>query len=326
MENVLFIDYKTLIDDASGCFLGDCWLALERVAKVGNLHIVCLDNAKEMPSFDYNAKSMQLSKMLRLDEDNFDKTDFDANAVKRWMAGEQVRSFAIALHDDNAALKKAYPNNVVICNGKFSDHEADNVLWIMSNFNLENLSDDIFIIGDCHFFHKNIIKYCNRPWHTLDSNGNIIISDDDIEKMNYDMIQKWNSTISNKSIVYINGDFCFGSKNKVLSIVSKLNGRKRIILGNHDKLKISQYYDIGFERVYDYPILIKQFILISHAPLEWINDSMPYANIYAHVHNSPIYKDFTSNTFCSSVERINYTPKSLTSIIKIWKSFEINNY
>jgi calcineurin-like phosphoesterase family protein len=35
---------------------------------------------------------------------------------------------------------------------------------------------------------------------------------------------------------------------------------------------------------------------------------MPYANIFGHVHGNPAYKDYSSQSFCVSVERINYTP------------------
>ena len=41
---------------------------------------------------------------------------------------------------------------------------------------------------------------------------------------------------------------------------------------------------------------------------------MPYANIFGHVHNSPIYKTYSKQHYCVSVERINYMPISFEEI------------
>jgi hypothetical protein len=49
--------------------------------------------------------------------------------------------------------------------------------------------------------------------------------------------------------------------------------------------------------------------MVSHFP-QYVNDAFPYANIFAHVHNNPIYNSFGKRHFCVSAERINYTPIS----------------
>jgi len=43
---------------------------------------------------------------------------------------------------------------------------------------------------------------------------------------------------------------------------------------------------------------------------------MPYVNLFGHVHDSPIVKDYSSQHFCVSAERINYTPISFEKIVK----------
>lgn len=97
-------------------------------------------------------------------------------------------------------------------------------------------------------------------------------------------------------------------------ILNQLKGKKFLIKGNHD-VKSNQYYrDAGFEEVYDHPIIIKDSWILSHGPL-YVNKNMPYANLFGHVHNSPIIKTYSKQHYCVSVERIKYTPISLDDII-----------
>ena len=163
---------------------------------------------------------------------------------------------------------------------------------------------NIFICSDTHFTHANIIKYCNRPYSSVD-------------EMNADMIEKWNSDVGSDDIVIHLGDFCFGNKEKVKNIFSQLNGKIDLVMGNHDRLKIKDYYEIGFHKVYDRPILFDNFFILSHEPIQWIKDGDVYANIYGHVHDMEMYKDYTKNTFCACVERIGYTPINFDKIKSI---------
>ena len=68
-----------------------------------------------------------------------------------------------------------------------------------------------------------------------------------------------------------------------------------------------EYRNFGFSEVYDLPVILDGFWILSHDAL-YINENMPYANLFGHVHNSPIFKDFSNQHFCVCVERIDYTP------------------
>ena len=153
----------------------------------------------------------------------------------------------------------------------------------------------IFLIGDCHFGHRNIIKYCNRPFA-------------DVEDMTEKLIKNWNSAVGANDIVYVVGDFALCSKQKIIEIGQRLNGRKRLILGNHDQASINTYREAGFEFIYNHHIVLDDFFIVSHAPLVGISENYPFANIFAHVHDDPTYRDFSCRSFCVSAERINYTP------------------
>lgn len=159
-----------------------------------------------------------------------------------------------------------------------------------------------FFFADPHHNHEKIIKYCNRPFK-------------DVIEMNKKLILNWNNTVSKHDKVFLLGDFAFGTVEQVIEIGQQLQGHKTLILGNHDKKSLEVYRRAGFEEVCRYPILWNDFYILSHAP-KFITESSPYFNIFGHVHNDPAYKDYSSNSFCVSAERINYTPISFDEIRK----------
>lgn len=163
-----------------------------------------------------------------------------------------------------------------------------------------------FVIADTHFGHLNIIKYCDRPFVTT-------------EEMDRQLIEKWNSVVGKDDIVYHLGDFALGNMNKVAEYRKQLKGKIFLIQGNHDGYSMKRYYEAGFDKVYDKPVIYQDFFILSHQPL-FITESMPYANIYGHVHNNPQFVDYTSNTFCVSCERIEYKPILFDEIIDKMKS------
>ena len=79
----------------------------------------------------------------------------------------------------------------------------------------------IWFTSDHHFGHKNIIKYCNRPFM-------------DVEEMESVMISSWNMKIKPKDTVYYLGDFTLQNKKYAENIISKLNGNILFVAGGHD--------------------------------------------------------------------------------------------
>jgi calcineurin-like phosphoesterase family protein len=83
-----------------------------------------------------------------------------------------------------------------------------------------------FYIADSHFSHTSIISHCRRPYR-------------DIDQMDEDMVRRWNAAVLQTDIVYHLGDLSFelGKADRVRDIFERLNGRKYLILGNHDQRK-----------------------------------------------------------------------------------------
>lgn len=156
----------------------------------------------------------------------------------------------------------------------------------------------IHFIGDTHFGDANIIKYENRPFRFP-------------EEMDEALIQSWNNNVASEDEIWILGDF--GADGYEEEILSALNGTKYLIKGNHDIKSNDEYRNFGFKEVYDKPILYDDFFLLSHEP-QYINISMPYVNVFAHVHGSPIYADHSRNHYCVSAERIGLAPVCYSAI------------
>ncbi len=79
-----------------------------------------------------------------------------------------------------------------------------------------------FFVSDCHWQHRNIIKYSNRPFTS-------------VEDMDEQMVRKWNDTVKPDDNVFSLGDFAFGKIGYIKNILSRLNGNIVMVLGNHDQ-------------------------------------------------------------------------------------------
>lgn len=78
----------------------------------------------------------------------------------------------------------------------------------------------IYFSSDHHFYHANVIKYCNRPYSS-------------IEEMNEKLIANWNSVVQPEDTVYYLGDFSLAFR-PVELYSKRLNGVKKLVAGNHD--------------------------------------------------------------------------------------------
>lgn len=165
-----------------------------------------------------------------------------------------------------------------------------------------------YFIADQHFGDANIIRYENRPFRT-------------VEEMDRIMVERWNSIVNKEDRVYVLGDFSNYPLSVTKKIVSALEGEKILICGNHDVCLPEEYYECGFAEVSRLPVIWNEFWILSHQPM-YINDNMPYANIFGHVHGNKIYSDYSAKSFCASVERIGYTPISLEAVWEKIKSAE----
>src|SRR5271165_2813112 len=95
---------------------------------------------------------------------------------------------------------------------------------------------DLFT-SDSHYYHNNILRYCDRPFANLD-------------EMHRAMIVNWNNCVSPLDTVYHLGDFAFGPVSNVKCILEKLNGKTILVRGNHDR-SANALKDVGFSAIYN---------------------------------------------------------------------------
>lgn len=124
--------------------------------------------------------------------------------------------------------------------------------------------------ADLHFGHKNIIDFCNRPFH-------------DEFYMNEEIIENFNKLIKPNDRLIIIGDGFFNlSTQEMTEILNRLNGHKILIRGNHDQ-KPHKMMDMGFDICVEEAVMIihNERIQLSHYPFampEWKYKYRKYAN------------------------------------------------
>jgi calcineurin-like phosphoesterase family protein len=83
----------------------------------------------------------------------------------------------------------------------------------------------IFVASDTHFGHRNIIKYCSRPFSTVGA-------------MNETLVRTWNARVGPDDTVYFLGDFAMGpgvTDEVIVAMLHRLNGTMKVVEGNHDQ-------------------------------------------------------------------------------------------
>ena len=81
---------------------------------------------------------------------------------------------------------------------------------------------EVWFTADTHFGHARVIALARRPFS-------------DVREMDEAMIRGWNEVVQPDDTVWHLGDFAFGdAAGRIDAIFHRLNGRKHLLLGNHD--------------------------------------------------------------------------------------------
>jgi calcineurin-like phosphoesterase family protein len=137
----------------------------------------------------------------------------------------------------------------------------------------------------------------------------------DQHEMNEHIIREWNSVVKKKDVTWILGDITM-EKSIHYHLLNRLNGIKKVILGNHDRPEhvrhLLQYVNsVSSMRFYK----DKEFgnIIFSHAPIHPSELEYRYTiNVHGHVHEKTL-DDKRYINICAEV--IGYRPKELKELI-----------
>lgn len=159
---------------------------------------------------------------------------------------------------------------------------------------------ETFVISDHHFGHANSLNFKK-------ADGSPLRSFSCADEMDQHMIDTHNSVVGPNDKVIFLGDLVINKKH--LHKIGQLNGKKKLIMGNHDIFDLSMYqqffYDIKAYRVFDGHIF-------SHVPVHRESIGRFKANIHGHLHSNQVMLDgrIDPHYLCMCVEQdhINYTP------------------
>ena len=186
--------------------------------------------------------------------------------------------------------------------------------------------EHIFFTSDTHFHHDNIIRFCDRPFSS-------------VEEMDEALIKNWNDAIGPDDTVFHLGDFAWGGSDVWNSILQQLNGHIHLIVGNHDEKNLRQGYMKYFESVtYQKHITIEgKSIYLNHYPF------LAFGGVYrgmdavwqlfGHVHSKPgatgldisRMQYLFPTQYDVGVDNNNYKPISFEEVKRIIEDQQLSN-
>jgi calcineurin-like phosphoesterase family protein len=179
----------------------------------------------------------------------------------------------------------------------------------------------VFLVSDTHFGHAGVCRFTHpddpdvklRPWT-------------DPDEMDEEMIRRWNDRVRPNDKVYHLGDVVINRK--ALKTLSRLNGDKVLIRGNHDIFRDDEYREY-FRELRAYHVM--NGMILSHIPVHEASLGRFGTNIHGHLHASRVKKargvdartgailygtEIDPRYWCACVEQTDFTPILFEDAIK----------
>jgi calcineurin-like phosphoesterase family protein len=189
------------------------------------------------------------------------------------------------------------------------------------------LSYKTWFVSDTHFGHANIITFTNKD-------GSLVRPFSSIEEHDETIVENWNKVIKPEDRVYHLGDVVINRKH--LPILDRLNGKKKLIKGNHDIFRLGDYAPY-FEDILAYRIYPSHGIVCSHIPIHECHlEERWKVNCHGHLHQNLVTRSLQQVTMGNTplwpphflepindkryinlcMEHTNYSPVSLDEILE----------
>ena len=165
----------------------------------------------------------------------------------------------------------------------------------------------VFLVSDTHFGHAGVCRFTRndggtklRPWT-------------DPAEMDEVMVKAWNERVRPNDKVYHLGDVVINRKS--LDIMSRLNGDKVLIRGNHDIFRDEDYRKY-FRELRAYHVM--NGMILSHIPIHEESLGRFGVNIHGHLHANRVMKNGSVDVryHCVCVEQTDFAPILFEDVIK----------
>jgi len=164
----------------------------------------------------------------------------------------------------------------------------------------------VFLVSDTHFGHNNICNFTTdsgeklRPW-------------DNAPEMDEAMVEYWNETVKEGDKVYHLGDVAIAKKH--LATISRLNGRKILIRGNHDTFEAKDYLQY-FKDIRGVHVL--SGMILSHIPIHEESLARFSINVHGHLHSRRVMKNglIDPRYYSVCVEQIGFKPIEMNELVE----------
>ena len=181
----------------------------------------------------------------------------------------------------------------------------------------------IFFTADTHFGRDSFFKQGYTDRHKIWKNA---------QEMNEALIENWNKTVGRDDTVFILGDFSnIDDPMRNVRLWNRLNGKKKLILGNHDTQQRLDIKNFPLGKV-TFPSCTtintpEWELFLTHYPcLDWTNKykwdeegnkiGQHAIQLYGHVHNKELPALEGERAYNVGVDVNNFRPVSLEDILK----------
>lgn len=185
---------------------------------------------------------------------------------------------------------------------------------------MEFQHNKVWFTSDLHFWHKNVCKYCGRPYVTT-------------EEMNAGIIENWNSVVQEDDTVFLLGDIGFCGIEKLRPLVSQLKGKIILIQGNHDSDKvvsrlleeglITSVFQLCSVTIIGDEECPNQDLTLCHFPMiDWYNKERGAWMVHGHQHQLKTTPSCSYKHWDVGVDKNDWKPISFEQLkINITKQF-----
>lgn len=171
----------------------------------------------------------------------------------------------------------------------------------------------LYFTSDWHVGHENIIKFCNRPFESL-------------EEMHEVLVTNYNSVVTYKDDVWFLGDLVLRATDAQSKLFGRLKGHKHVVWGNHDRSHrrvLSKYFETNWE--YKELKYDKRRFILMHYPIHsWNGRNKGSIHLHGHTHGTLPF-DKRLRRMDVGVDVHNFHPVSYEEICKITDTVEVNS-